>query len=54
MVALALAERWLERKGALAAGRFVGEPWPRLSVGIIDGEPRLDLCYAEDARAEWT
>jgi ribonuclease PH len=23
-----------------------------VSVGIIDGEPRLDLCYAEDVRAE--
>ena len=23
-----------------------------VSVGIIDGEPRLDLCYEEDSRAE--
>jgi ribonuclease PH len=23
-----------------------------VSVGLIDGEPRLDLCYEEDARAE--
>ena len=23
-----------------------------VSVGIVDGEPRLDLCYAEDVRAE--
>jgi ribonuclease PH len=37
---------------------FLGVPGasPRsvaaVSVGIIDGEPRLDLCYAEDVRAE--
>jgi ribonuclease PH len=23
-----------------------------VSVGIVDGEPRLDLCYAEDAKAD--
>ena len=23
-----------------------------VSVGIVDGEPRLDLCYAEDSQAE--
>jgi ribonuclease PH len=23
-----------------------------VSVGLIDGEPRLDLCYEEDAGAE--
>ena len=23
-----------------------------ISVGIIDGVPRLDLCYEEDSRAE--
>jgi ribonuclease PH len=23
-----------------------------VSVGIVDGEPRLDLCYAEDATAD--
>jgi ribonuclease PH len=51
-VALALAERWLERRGALPAGRFVGEPVAAVSVGIVDGEARLDLCYAEDAGAE--
>ena len=25
---------------------------PAISVGVVDGEPLLDLCYAEDARAE--
>jgi ribonuclease PH len=23
-----------------------------VSVGVIDGEPRLDLCYAEDGTAD--
>ena len=23
-----------------------------VSVGIVEGEPRLDLCYAEDSKAE--
>jgi ribonuclease PH len=23
-----------------------------VSVGIVDGEPRLDLCYTEDSAAE--
>jgi ribonuclease PH len=23
-----------------------------ISVGIVDGQPRLDLCYEEDAAAE--
>jgi ribonuclease PH len=23
-----------------------------VSVGVVDGEPRLDLCYAEDAHAD--
>ena len=23
-----------------------------ISVGVIEGEPRLDLCYAEDSNAE--
>jgi ribonuclease PH len=52
-VALALAERWLVGRGLLPeAPRPVGEPVAAVSVGIVDGEPRLDLCYAEDARAE--
>jgi ribonuclease PH len=50
-VALADAVRWLQ-----AAGRCKGDPLPAsvaaVSVGIIDGQPRLDLCYAEDVAAE--
>ncbi len=50
-VALADAVAWLQAKkrckpGALAASVSA------VSVGILDGEPRLDLCYAEDVIAE--
>lgn len=45
-VALADACRHLERPAALTGSISA------VSVGIIDGEPRLDLCYAEDVRAE--
>jgi ribonuclease PH len=50
-VALADAVEWLRR-----AGRLPGEPLrcsvAAVSVGIVGGEPRLDLCYAEDVTAE--
>jgi len=40
----------------LAGSAGVKNPFERLvaavSVGIVDGEPRLDLCYAEDKVAE--
>ena len=52
-IALALAERWLQGRGVLAPGvRFVGEPVAAVSVGIVGGQPRLDLSYAEDSGAE--
>ena len=53
-VALHDAVTWMARRKTLA-----GKPEdavPRsvsaVSVGIIDGEPRLDLCYDEDVTAE--
>lgn len=50
-VALADAIGWL-----LARKRCKGNPLIRsvsaVSVGIVDGEPRLDLCYTEDVAAE--
>jgi ribonuclease PH len=50
-VALADAVGWLK-----ARKRTRGEPLPgsvaAVSVGIIDGQPRLDLCYDEDVAAE--
>jgi ribonuclease PH len=52
-LALALAIDGLRRKNLVAADAgILGEPLAAVSVGIVDGEPRLDLCYAEDARAE--
>src|SRR5947209_3955442 len=50
-VALADAVSWLRERGAL-----VGEPLSgsvaAVSVGLLDGVPRLDLCYEEDVVAE--
>ena len=50
-LALALASR-----RGVARGIFPADPLRRLvaavSVGIVDGTPMLDLCYAEDSRAE--
>jgi ribonuclease PH len=50
-VALADAIAWLT-----ARGRCKGQPLvssvSAVSVGIVDGEARLDLCYAEDSVAE--
>ena len=52
-VAAALAARQLEKSGAIkSADAVCGEPIAAVSVGIIDGEPRLDLPYEEDSRAE--
>jgi ribonuclease PH len=50
-VALVDAIRWLGKKTT-----FNGEPlrdWVgAVSVGIVDGRPCLDLCYAEDSQAQ--
>jgi ribonuclease PH len=50
-VALADAVGWLK-----ARKRTKGEPLvasvAAVSVGIVDGQPRLDLCYEEDVAAE--
>jgi ribonuclease PH len=50
-VALGLALQKLVEAGSLksvALNDFVGA----VSVGIVDGEPLLDLCYEEDSRAD--
>jgi ribonuclease PH len=49
-VAVTDAFDWLVREGRLAASP-VRRRVAAVSVGIIDGEPRLDLEYAEDVRA---
>src|SRR5215475_1118609 len=41
-VALSLAVRGLAQRGLLPDGAVVGEPVAAVSVGIVDGEPRLD------------
>src|SRR5437763_8993384 len=51
-VALADAVRWLDGKGALAKANPLHQSIAAVSVGVIDGEPRLDLMYEEDVRAE--
>jgi ribonuclease PH len=51
-VALADAVAWLRDKGALARPEPLHNSVAAVSVGVIDGEPRLDLMYTEDVRAE--
>jgi ribonuclease PH len=49
-VALALACRRLAARTGIKDP--IREPVAAVSVGVVDGEPRLDLPYEEDARAE--
>ncbi|HEV7192575.1 MAG TPA: ribonuclease PH [Jatrophihabitantaceae bacterium] len=51
-VALADAVTWLRGRGALAQPQPLINSLAAVSVGVIDGEPRLDLMYDEDVRAE--
>ncbi|MFV0532975.1 MAG: ribonuclease PH [Cumulibacter sp.] len=51
-VALADAVQYLRERGALAKDVALTGSVSAVSVGIIDGEPRLDLHYEEDSRAE--
>jgi ribonuclease PH len=51
-VALADAVSWLRAKGALARPEPLITSISAVSVGMIDGEARLDLMYEEDVRAE--
>jgi ribonuclease PH len=52
-VALADAVSWLQREGHLAAGvTALSGSVAAVSVGVIAGEPVLDLCYEEDVAAE--
>ncbi|MCX8073886.1 MAG: ribonuclease PH [Candidatus Binatia bacterium] len=50
-VALGLAVRRLLESGALEQTPLTGAV-AAVSVGVVDGVPLLDLCYAEDSRAE--
>src|SRR3954469_1018840 len=51
-VALADAVAWLRAQGSLARPEPLTTSIAAVSVGVIDGEPRLDLMYEEDVRAE--
>ena len=52
-VALHDAIEWAAEKGHVAnASRALIDTVQAISVGIIDGEPRLDLHYEEDVRAD--
>lgn len=50
-VALTLALRKLLTAGTVPPETLLA-PVAAVSVGVIDGEPLLDLCYEEDLRAE--
>src|SRR6476659_2265750 len=51
-VALADAVSWLRARDSLARPEPLINSISAVSVGVIDGEPRLDLMYEEDVRAE--
>jgi ribonuclease PH len=51
-VALADAIDWLRDRGALAGENALTDSVAAISVGVVDGESRLDLPYEEDVRAE--
>jgi ribonuclease PH len=51
-IALADAISWLAEREALAKPDPLVNAVSAVSVGVIDAEPRLDLMYAEDVRAE--
>jgi ribonuclease PH len=50
-VALADAVTWLRNAGSLAGEPLTGSV-AAVSVGIVSGEPMLDLCYEEDVAAD--
>jgi ribonuclease PH len=50
-VALVDAISWLRSRGSLKGEPLVASV-SAISVGIVNGEPRLDLCYEEDVAAD--
>jgi ribonuclease PH len=50
-VALVDAIDWLRERGSVA-GDPLRTSVAAVSVGLLEGEPRLDLCYTEDVAAE--
>lgn len=52
-IALADAIAWAKSNGHVAKdAQPLSQSVAAISVGIIDGQPRLDLCYEEDVRAD--
>jgi ribonuclease PH len=51
-IALALGLRSLKENGTIKDADVLADSVAAVSAGIVDGEPMLDLCYEEDARAE--
>jgi ribonuclease PH len=52
-VALADAIAWAKANGHISpSAQPLAQSVAAISVGIIDGQPRLDLCYEEDVRAD--
>jgi len=50
-IALSDATAWMRRQGLLVGEPLLGSV-AAVSVGVLNGEPLLDLCYEEDARAQ--
>lgn len=50
-VAVALAIRRLAERGTISP-HVLRQPVAGVSVGVVDGDVRLDLCYEEDSQAE--
>jgi ribonuclease PH len=50
-VALADAVSWLDARGKLARRTAIAQSVAAVSVGVVDGEPWLDLAYEEDVKA---
>jgi ribonuclease PH len=51
-VALSDAISWAMKQGHIAGKSPLMGSVAAVSVGIIDGEPMIDLCYEEDVRAQ--
>jgi ribonuclease PH len=51
-VALADAVDWMRSRALLTSADVLRGSVAAVSVGVVDGEPMLDLCYEEDVRAE--
>ncbi|PID52865.1 MAG: ribonuclease PH [Micrococcales bacterium] len=51
-VALADAVAWARNQGLIVRENVLTDSLSAVSVGIVGGEPVLDLCYEEDVRAE--